>query len=165
MKGNPSNEAPTYQRYLMSFVMDVLRPWIPARPKSPCAGNGNVASMADQIFRSSERSECFPTILFLYSLGICRQSSSGLCLFVKEAVCVDAAIRHQGEMFIWSKENDMAYDSKYLDRMLQLHGGNLQPSWRTCRSRKRTHNKDKIWCCGCGEYFYLSVYWLNKMVA
>ena len=48
----------------------------------------------------------------------------------EETVCVDAAIRHQGEMFIWSKENHMAYDSKYLDRMLQLHGRNLQPSWR-----------------------------------
>ena len=70
----------------MSFVMDVLRPRIPPRPKSPCAGNGKVASIADQIFRSSERSERFPTILFLYSLGKCRQSSSGLGLFVKEAV-------------------------------------------------------------------------------
>ena len=37
---------------------------------------------------------------YFFSLGICRQSSSGLGLFVKEVVCADAAIRHQGEMFI-----------------------------------------------------------------
>ena len=81
---------------MMYHIYDV------ARPKNPCAGNGKVASIMDQIFRSSERSERFPTILFLNSLGICRQCSSGLGLFVKEAVCVcvDAAIRHQGEMFI-----------------------------------------------------------------
>ena len=116
------SEIPTVNPYMKhlpknqrSFFTDVLRPWIPARPKSPCAGNGKVASIADQIFRFSERSECFPTILFLYSLRLCRQSSSGLGLFVKEAVCVDAAIRHQGQMFIWSMEiteNDMASDSE-----------------------------------------------------
>ena len=31
-------------------------------------------------------------------------------------------------MFISSNETDMTYDSKYLHRMLELHGGNLQPS-------------------------------------
>ena len=133
-----------YMKHLpkvMSFVTDVLCPWIPARPKSPCARNGKIASVADQIFRSSEQSEHFPTILFLCSLGICRQSSSGLGLFLKEAVCVDAAIRHQGEMFIWSMEiteNDMAYDLKYLDCMLQLYGGNLQPSWRGSTKMRST---------------------------
>ena len=24
-----------------------------------------------------------------------------------------------------------------------------------CRSRKTKHNKDKILCCGCGEYFFI----------
>ena len=46
--------------------------------------------IADEIFHSSEQSERFSVILFLYSLGICRLSSSGLDpgLFVKEAVFV-----------------------------------------------------------------------------
>ena len=87
--------------------------------------------------------------VLLWTRSVCE----GGCLY-------DAAIRHKV-----SCSFDMAYDSNYLDRMLQPHGRNLQPSWRACRSRKRTHNKDKIWCCGCGEYFFMSIYRLNKMVA
>ena len=39
-----------------------------------------------------------------------------------------------------------------------------------CRSMKRKHNKDKILCCGCGQYFFYSLTYMtmlacNKMVA